>query len=183
MAGLEGGWGGGRDLQEVMCIIWVFSCRAEPPSRGGGGGGASDQTVLTGNTSVPPAGISAQVTRQIQAWTLKSGGEAWNKDVRAAQLLQEEPGCSSCRWLVPHQLHRGRWWWWWWHWYEMNVYSLSRNLSPSQLLGGDLCRTEFMVHLFGTIEAHTVLPWTQSPAAVCVCLRVCVSINHPATFN
>lgn len=35
----------------------------------------------------------------------------------------------------------------------MDVYLLSRNLSPSQLLGGDLCRTEFMVHLFGTIKA------------------------------
>lgn len=26
-------------------------------------------------------------------------------------------------------------------------------MRPSQLLGGDLCRTEFMVHLFGTIQA------------------------------
>lgn len=31
------------------------------------------------------------------------------------------------------------------------VYLLSRSLRPSQLLGGDLCRTEFMLHLFGTI--------------------------------
>lgn len=35
----------------------------------------------------------------------------------------------------------------------MNFYLLSRNRRPSQLLGGDLCRTEFMVHLFGTIWA------------------------------
>lgn len=32
-----------------------------------------------------------------------------------------------------------------------NCYLLSRSLRPSQLLGGDLWRTEFMVHLFGTI--------------------------------
>lgn len=36
---------------------------------------------------------------------------------------------------------------------DTSVDLLSRNLRPSQLLGGDLCRTEFMVHLFGTIRA------------------------------
>lgn len=46
----------------------------------------------------------------------------------------------------------------------MNFYLLSRNLRPSQLLGGDLCRTEFMVHLFGTIYACSPSPLEESPS-------------------
>lgn len=46
----------------------------------------------------------------------------------------------------------------------MNFYLLSRNLRPSQLLGGDLCRTEFMVHLFGTIYACSPLLWKSPPS-------------------
>lgn len=44
------------------------------------------------------------------------------------------------------------------------VYLLSRSRRPSQLLGGDLCRTEFMLHLFGTIWAcNPLLEKTPRP--------------------
>lgn len=69
-------------------------------------------------------------------------------------------------------------------------YLLSRNLRPSQLLGGDLCRTEFMVHLFGTIYACSP-SWEPPPhrritssSQVClVCRGGRLNANHPAMFN
>lgn len=49
-------------------------------------------------------------------------------------------------------------------------------MRPSQLLGGDLCRTEFMVHLFGTIQACKSSPLLEK------LLHRCPLLPPPRSF-
>lgn len=63
-------------------------------------------------------------------------------------------------------------------------YLLSRNLRPSQLLGGDLCRTEFMVHLFGTIYANSPARFDlQLLSGVSVGMSKLISLTHTHAGN
>lgn len=153
-------WGGNKTIHSVSWAVhWVvpgpFISRTW------------DQSVLCSL-----AGVSPQVTCQIKSLeeAMKQRGSCWGSKPRLLLrflpkwLLQRATRRKvrrnqASRWLTveeagwqlaPNHLHVASEWKGYLTADSMNVYLLSRSLRPSQLLGGDLCRTEFMVHLFGT---------------------------------